>query len=89
MLYVASYNELEQLHMQVLLKVPAQWKPTMFAPQLNLILLPQPTDTLNGYPSPVYPILSVNWSAFLEGILVTLQSHKFIEQWHQWRVPIR
>ena len=27
---------------------PAQQKPAMFAPQLNLILLPQPTDTLNG-----------------------------------------
>ena len=46
----------------------------MFAPQLNLILLPQPTDALNGYPSLVYPILNLNWSAFLEGILLTFQS---------------
>ena len=46
----------------------------MFSPKLNLILLPQPTDTHNNYPSPVYPMLNVNWSAFLEGILTTLQS---------------
>ena len=46
----------------------------MFTPQLNLILLPQSTDTLNGYPSPVYSMLNVNWSAFLEGILPTPQS---------------
>ena len=48
----------------------------MFILKLNLILLPQPTDTLNNYPSPVYPTLNVNQSAFLEGILLTLQSHK-------------
>ena len=35
----------------------------------------QPTDTLNGYPSPVYQMLNVNWSDFLEGILLTLQGH--------------
>ena len=47
----------------------------MFTPNLNLNLLPQPTDTFNGYPSPVYQMLIVNWSAFLEGIVLTLQSH--------------
>ena len=47
----------------------------MFTPQLNLILLHQPTDALNGYPSPVYPMLHVNWSAFLKSILQTLQIH--------------
>ena len=49
----------------------------MFTPKLNLILLSQPTDTLNGYPSPVYSVLNVNWSAFLKGILPTLQSHNW------------
>ena len=29
----------------------------------------------NIYPSPVYQALIVNWSAFLNGILLTLQSH--------------
>ena len=33
------------------------------------------TDTVNIYPSPVYQVLNVNWSAFLKGILPTLQSH--------------
>ena len=46
----------------------------MFTPKLNSILLPQFTDTLNIYPSPVYQVLKVNWSAFLKGILPTLQS---------------
>ena len=46
----------------------------MFVPQLNLILLPKPIDTLNNYSSLAYPMLNVNWSAFLEGILTTLQS---------------
>ena len=32
-------------------------------------------NTLNIYPSPVYQVLNVNWSAFLKGILPTLQSH--------------
>ena len=56
----------------------------MFALQLNLILLPQPTDALNGYPSPVYPMLHVNWSAFLHAN----PSKSRLEQWHQWRTPI-
>ena len=47
----------------------------MFAPKLNSILLPQFTDTLNIYPSPVYQVLNVNWSTFLKDILLTLQSH--------------
>ena len=29
----------------------------------------------NIYPSPVYQVLNVNWSAFLKGNLQTLQSH--------------
>ena len=33
------------------------------------------TDTLNIYPSPVYQMLNVNWCAFVEDILPTLQSH--------------
>ena len=44
-------------------------------PKLNSILLPRFTDTLNIYPSPVYGAVNVNQSAFLEGILLTLQSH--------------
>ena len=38
----------------------------MIAPKLYLILLHQPTDTLNGYQSLVYPTLNVNRSALLE-----------------------
>ena len=53
----------------------SQQKPALFIPKLNSILLPQFTDTLNIYPSPVYQVLNVNWSAFLKGILSTLQSH--------------
>ena len=30
-------------------------------------------QTLNIYPSPVYQMLNVNWSAFLKGILSNLQ----------------
>ena len=47
----------------------------MFAPKLNSILLRQFTDTLNIYPSPLYQVSNANWSAFLKGILPTLQSH--------------
>ena len=46
----------------------------MFAPPLNLISLPQPTDILSGYPFSVYPILYVNWFAFLEGTLLPPKS---------------
>ena len=35
------------------------------------------TDTLITYPSPVYQVLNVNWSALLKGILPTLQSHSW------------
>ena len=31
----------------------------------------------NTYPSPVYQVLNVNWSAFLNDILLTLQSHSW------------
>ena len=55
----------------------SQQNPALFAPKLNSILLPQFTDTLNIYPSPVYQVLNVNWSAFLKGILPTLQSHSW------------
>ena len=47
----------------------------MFAPKLNSILLPQFTDTLNIYLSPLYQVSNANWSAFLKGILPTLQSY--------------
>ena len=40
----------------------------MFTPKLNSILLPQFTDTLNIYPSPLYQVSNANWSAFLKGI---------------------
>ena len=50
-------------------------KPVLFALKLNSILLLQFTDTLNIVPSPVYQVLNVNWSAFLEGILPALQGH--------------
>ena len=33
------------------------------------------TDALNIYPSSVCQVLNVNWSAFLKGVLPTLQSH--------------
>ena len=33
----------------------------MFAPKLNSILLPQFTDTLNIYPSPLYQVSNANW----------------------------
>ena len=39
--------------------------------KLNLMLLPLPIDTLNNYPFPVYQVLNVSWSAFLESILLT------------------
>ena len=52
-------------------------KTCIFVPKLNSILLPQLTDTLNIYPSPVYQVLNVNWSAFVKGILPTLQSHSW------------
>ena len=42
---------------------------------LNLILLPQLIHPLNIYPSPVYQLLNVNWSAFMEDILLTLKNH--------------
>ena len=44
---------------------------------MDLILLAQPTDALNNYPSPVYQVLNVNLYAFLEGILLTLQIHEW------------
>ena len=59
-----------------------QIKPALFAPKLNSILLPQFTDTLNIYPSPVYQVLNVNWSTFLRGILPTLQSHGWYNGTH-------
>ena len=54
--------------------VTALAKPALLAPKLNSILLLQFTDTLNIYPSPVHQVLNVNRSAFLNGILPTLQS---------------
>ena len=53
----------------------SQNPPCSPAPKLNSILLPQFTDTLNIYPSPLYQVSNANWSAFLKGILPTLQSH--------------
>ena len=45
----------------------------MFAPKLNSVLLPQITDKLNIYPSPLYQVSNANWSAFLKGILPTFR----------------
>ena len=42
--------------------------PIWFATKLNIILLPQFTDKLNIYPSPMYQVLSFNWFVFLKGI---------------------
>ena len=49
-------------------------KTTMFTLQLNLILLPQPTQWLL-IPSVSSIMLHINWSASLEVILPNLQSH--------------
>ena len=54
---------------------PSEKKPAKFVPQLNFILLAQPVDVLNNYPSQVYQMLNVNQSAFLEGTLLTLYNH--------------
>ena len=35
------------------------------------------THSISSYPSPVYQVFNVNWSAFLKGILPTLQSHNW------------
>ena len=35
------------------------------------------TDPLNIYPSAMYQVCNVNWSAFLNSILATLQSHSW------------
>ena len=48
-----------------------------FSSQLKLILLAYPIDALNNYPTPVYQVLNVNQSAFLEGIFATLQTHEW------------
>ena len=60
----------------------SQQKPALFALKLNSILLPQFTDTLNIYPSPVHQVLNVNWSAFLKGILPTFQSYGWNDGTH-------
>ena len=39
-------------------------------------------DALNIYPFPVYQVLNVNWSALLNGILPTLQSHGWYNGTH-------
>ena len=45
-------------------------------------------DTLNIYTSPVYDVLNAGGSAFLKGILPTLQSHGWYNGTHAWRAPI-
>ena len=57
-------------------------KTRIFVPKLKSILLPQLTDTLNIYPSPVHKMLNDNWSAFVKGILLTLQSHSWNSDTH-------
>ena len=51
-------------------------KPIQLVPQLNSILLPQPIDAPNNYPSPVYQVLNVtsllSWKV---RILPNLQNH--------------
>ena len=39
---------------------------------------------LNYYPSPVYQVLNANWSAFVKGILLTLQGHGWNNGTHGW-----
>ena len=54
--------------------VTSSAKPTMFTPQLNLILLLHPAYRFTQWLS--FPsVLNVNWSALLGDILPTLQSH--------------
>ena len=87
LLHSDSYiNHTTRVRRYVLLYMTVLTKPALFAPKLNSILLPQFTDTLNIYPSPVYQVLNVNWSAFFKSILPTLQS--WLEQWDPWRAPI-
>ena len=58
---------------------PAQQKPVMFTLQLNFNFITPaykytqwlPIPSVSSVPSPVYPVLNVNWSAFLKGILPT------------------
>ena len=50
--------------------------------------MPHFTDTLNIYPSPIYQVSNVNWSAFLKGILPIFQRYSQLEQWHSWRAAI-
>ena len=45
------------------------------------------TDTLNIYPSPVYHVLNVNWSAFSEGHFAN-PPKSWLKQWNQWRASI-
>ena len=67
------------------LYVTALAKTCIFAPKLKSILLLQLTDTLNIYPSPVLKVLNINWSAFLKGILLTLQSNSWNNDTHGGR----
>ena len=83
LLHSDSYiNHTTRVRRYVLLYVTVLEKPALFAPKLNSILLSQFTDTLNIYPSPVYQVLNVNWSAFLKDILLTLQSHGWNNETH-------
>ena len=52
-------------------------KSALFILKLNSILLPQFKNTLHTNPSSVYQVLNVNLSAFLKGILPTLQSQEW------------
>ena len=59
--------------MEILQKWLSQQKPAMFTPKLNFILLGQLIAKLNSYPCPVSLLANVDWSAFLENILLTLK----------------
>ena len=73
MSYYASIRVPDISHMYTYVTVLAKTHHVRTKTEFNF--LPQFTDTLNIYPSPVYQVLNINCSAFLKGILSTLQSH--------------
>ena len=54
--------------------MPAELQ-TQCVTTINLTLLPQPIVALNNYPNPLYQMLNVNKSTFLQGILPPLENH--------------
>ena len=46
--------------------------------EFHFIALAYTVSTVNNYPSPMCQLLNTNWSAFLEGILLTLQAETML-----------